>query len=126
MSWARCWNHASASEVFGGFRLKGPVQQFATASADSGSDKTSNAEVWLEHPNHSQTITGQQAVGTPCVVVVKGIIILLIDRASEESRVMWRQQRVNGNNGAIAEHGTTILNGGHQNNHITNGEQVEV
>ena len=24
-------HHASASEVFGGFRLKGPVQQFATA-----------------------------------------------------------------------------------------------
>ena len=40
---------------FGGFRLKGPVQQFATAWADSGSDKTSNAEVWIAHhiPLHS-------------------------------------------------------------------------
>ena len=44
--------HASASEVFEGFWLKGPVQQFATASADSGSDKTSNAEVCSHEIEH--------------------------------------------------------------------------
>ena len=49
------WNYIlgvyqiSSPEVFGGFRLTGPVQQFTTAWADSGSDKTSNAEVWFPY-----------------------------------------------------------------------------
>ena len=52
------------------------------------------------------------------------INLLSIRRASEEDRVLWRQhQRVNGTcNGAIAEHGTTILNGGTHHHQITNGE----
>ena len=54
--------------------------------------------------------------------------LLSIHRASEEDRVLWRQhQRVNGNcNGAIAEHGTTILNGGTHHHPMMNGKQQAV
>ena len=69
-------------EVFGGFRLKGPVQQYATAWADSGSDKNSNAEVWFLYNSVVTNYFELQQNETSCTISESTLIGL--------TEIFWR------------------------------------